>query len=79
MLVACRLRERGVNRAIRSLSPGNPVCTSRVRVNRAAASEGSRPISPPPAVEPEVSTFEKEFYKKTPNHDTRHGTGAHWH
>ena len=27
---------RGVNRAIRSqLSPGNPVCTSRARVNRA--------------------------------------------
>ena len=21
----------------------------------------------------------KEFYDKTPSHDTRHGTGAHWH
>jgi len=22
---------------------------------------------------------QKEFYNKTPSHDTRHGTGAHWH
>jgi len=22
---------------------------------------------------------EKEFYNKTPSHDTGHGTGAHWH
>ena len=22
---------------------------------------------------------EKEFYNKTPSHNTGHGTGAHWH
>ena len=22
---------------------------------------------------------QKEFYSKTPSHDTGHGTGAHWH
>ena len=23
--------------------------------------------------------YEKEFYNKTPSHDTGHGTGSHWH
>jgi len=26
-----------------------------------------------------TNTGQKEFYNKTPSHDTRHGTGAHWH
>ena len=48
-----------------------PTCTSRILEGRSGTQgngSGER-----------IAKSPKEFYNKTPSHDTRHGTGAHWH
>ena len=32
-----------------------------------------------PQTSSKARATQKEFYNQTPSHDTRHGTGAHWH